>query len=270
MEYYTSSDDSLDNWDMTNDFNWLEAAFGRDLHDSAAALPHEVEQLSGHTKELALSQEGTYIEASVPGCIMQRTAHAVNAYDLGDDSRASHAEVAASRVPHSPSCSMMHEGVVAATVNLMPERTSGSSLAVVSAADLAQSTKNLFHSGNGQSTVRGLDTCLVGVGTPVSVANIPATTMAPDRVPRTGTNTIVCVQADDAPSGRQPAKILRCGLCMSSKLFDRRYELERHMSTHFPGQYPCTQPGCTFVGSRAFKRSDKLVKHKREAHGVRG
>ncbi|KAK4963711.1 hypothetical protein LTR10_001342 [Elasticomyces elasticus] len=201
MEYHTSSD-TLDSWDIINDFDWLENAIARDLQDPAAALPYE--QLSG-----GCARPTTYISQEA-------------AYNL----------------------------------------------AVVSATNPAQSTNNLFHGENGQTAVHGLDSRLVDARTPVSVANVPAKSLAPHRVPETGVNIIVCVQADDAPSGRQPNKILRCGLCMSSKLFDRRYELERHMSMHFPGQYPFMQPGCTFVGPRAFKRADKLVKHKREAHGL--
>ncbi|KAK5698627.1 hypothetical protein LTR97_006273 [Elasticomyces elasticus] len=77
----------------------------------------------------------------------------------------------------------------------------------------------------------------------------------------------VCYRPSDAPLGSTPES-LQCGICMSNKLFNRRFELERHMTTHFPGQYPCMQLGCAFTGARAFRRSDKLVKHKREAHGV--
>ncbi|KAK5711457.1 hypothetical protein LTR17_018393 [Elasticomyces elasticus] len=157
---------------------------------------------------------------------------------------------------------------VAATIGLMPERTSGSSMAVVSAMGHAQSTNNLFHGGANQNAVHCPTYRLVKAVTPAFSANGLAKNMISRGTLQTGMNTVVCVQADDAPSGKQPAKILRCGLCMSSKLFDRRYELERHMSIHFPGQYPCMQPGCTFFGPRAFKRADKLVKHKREAHGL--
>ncbi|TKA76447.1 hypothetical protein B0A55_06105 [Friedmanniomyces simplex] len=77
---------------------------------------------------------------------------------------------------------------------------------------------------------------------------------------------IVCHRISDIPPGRKAAKILQCGICMSDKLFDRRFELERHMALHWPEQHPCVQPGCAFTGARAFKRADELRKHEREAH----
>jgi len=81
---------------------------------------------------------------------------------------------------------------------------------------------------------------------------------------------IVCHSITDIPRGRQQAKILACGFpgCVSAARFDRPHELERHMALHFPGNYPCVQPGCGFTGMRAFKRTDKLRKHEWEAHGM--
>ncbi|KAK4888630.1 hypothetical protein LTR27_012474 [Elasticomyces elasticus] len=81
-------------------------------------------------------------------------------------------------------------------------------------------------------------------------------------------STIVCYQGSHAPRGRQATKILKCGLCMSNKLFDRRFELERHMATHFPGGYPCPLLDCRFRGAKAFKRADKLRDHLRITHGL--
>ncbi|KAK3680088.1 hypothetical protein LTR78_000465 [Recurvomyces mirabilis] len=77
---------------------------------------------------------------------------------------------------------------------------------------------------------------------------------------------VVCYNVSDIPPGRQPAKILQCGICFSGKLFNGAYEIKRHMATHSQGQFACDEPGCDCVGTSAFTRKDKLVKHMREAH----
>lgn len=80
---------------------------------------------------------------------------------------------------------------------------------------------------------------------------------------------IVCPTVDSIPGGKQPAKILKCGIarCASTTLFDRKYELERHMKTHGEGAFTCPVAGCERM-FRGFPRSDKLADHKKKVHGM--
>ncbi|KAK3635592.1 hypothetical protein LTR56_014632 [Elasticomyces elasticus] len=124
-----------------------------------------------------------------------------------------------------------------------------------------------------ESIGRGVDRFkfIMGSATPPrSVINRPppAGIPAPSSTATALNTIIVCYQASDAPQGRQPAKMLQCGTCMSPTLFDRRYELERHMSTHLDGKYPCLHPGCPYTGARAFKRTEHLRNHRRRIHGI--
>ncbi|KAF2167872.1 hypothetical protein M409DRAFT_22020 [Zasmidium cellare ATCC 36951] len=80
--------------------------------------------------------------------------------------------------------------------------------------------------------------------------------------------TIVCTAIDSIPPGRQAAKVLQCGICFSDKLFDRKYELERHMRTHEDGAFPCTVAGCERQGEKAFRRAEHLRNHLRKVHGL--
>ena len=82
-------------------------------------------------------------------------------------------------------------------------------------------------------------------------------------------NIIVCHDAESTPSGRQRDKRLKCGItgCTSTRLFDRKYELVRHMKTHKQGAYSCPVDECP-RSVRAFTRSDKLWEHMRKAHGL--
>ncbi|KAK5731401.1 hypothetical protein LTR15_001341 [Elasticomyces elasticus] len=82
------------------------------------------------------------------------------------------------------------------------------------------------------------------------------------------TTIVVCHRPTDIPTGRQPARILQCGICMTDTLFDRRYELERHMATHVDGNHPCLHHGCPYIGARAFKRTEHLRNHRRRIHGI--
>ena len=81
---------------------------------------------------------------------------------------------------------------------------------------------------------------------------------------------IICPTIHSIPCGRQAAKILKCGIpgCIADKLFDRKYELERHMKGHGGRHHPCTQDGCSRTGNKAFARSDKLREHMRKLHGM--
>lgn len=80
---------------------------------------------------------------------------------------------------------------------------------------------------------------------------------------------IVCSNLDAIPPGRQRARILKCGIagCTSTRLFDRKYELERHMKTHEEGDFACLVAGCERV-ARTFTRFDKLREHMRKVHGI--
>ncbi|KAK4495673.1 hypothetical protein PRZ48_012941 [Zasmidium cellare] len=78
---------------------------------------------------------------------------------------------------------------------------------------------------------------------------------------------IVCPTIDSIPPGRQTAKVLQCGICNSDKLFDRKYDLERHMRTHTDGAFPCTVAGCDRQGQKAFKGAEHLRNHLQKMHG---
>lgn len=81
---------------------------------------------------------------------------------------------------------------------------------------------------------------------------------------------IICSSSDSIPPGRQPTKRLLCGHpgCESLKLFDRKYELERHMATHLEGDFKCPIEGCPRK-DKAFKRKEHLRNHLRNLHGRR-
>ncbi|KAK4888631.1 hypothetical protein LTR27_012475 [Elasticomyces elasticus] len=190
MEYHTSSD-SLDSWDITNDFNWLEAAFGRDLHDLAAALPYEVEQLSGFREMDFIAGNAINNQEATLGSVPE---------PLGSNKDRSTVDVA-----------FGHRQNEAVSGDVELESAFG-----------ASPTAFTEHSSTAASA-----------GGPI----------------------IVCYEPSDAPSGWK-LKTLQCGIFKSDKLFNRRFELARHMTTHFPGQYPCMQPGCAFTGVRALKRAD--------------
>ncbi|KAF7186728.1 hypothetical protein HII31_11960 [Pseudocercospora fuligena] len=84
----------------------------------------------------------------------------------------------------------------------------------------------------------------------------------------TGSDIMVCLTADSIPPGRQPTKRLLCGHpgCTSLKLFDRKYELERHMATHLDGAFKCPVEGCPRK-DEAFKRKEHLKNHLWKLHG---
>ncbi|KAK5681894.1 hypothetical protein LTS10_006428 [Elasticomyces elasticus] len=247
MEYHTSSD-PLDSWDITNDFNWLEAAFGRDLHHPAAALPYEVEQLSGASSP---TNDGTLDRSSAYG----NTAFSGLAATI--DGHRGHA---------TPSAFVG----VSKEITLTTAVGEGYASQVYCGTDLDVSDVNNFnwparndvHDGHiwARTSHGPRSTSVIDSSRPSNILKLPSSMLAASPI-------AVCFRPNDAPSGRKRGS-LQCGICMSNKLFDRKHELERHMSIHFPGQYPCVQPGCTFTGAQAFKRADKLVKHKREAHGL--
>ncbi|KAK3708323.1 hypothetical protein LTR37_011588 [Vermiconidia calcicola] len=87
--------------------------------------------------------------------------------------------------------------------------------------------------------------------------------------PGTQLSAIVCTSIDSIPGGRQSSKILKCGIagCTSDKLFDRKYELQRHMEGHQGRNYPCLEPGCPRTGDKAFARADKRNEHMTKVHG---
>ncbi|KAK5687345.1 hypothetical protein LTS10_001483 [Elasticomyces elasticus] len=80
--------------------------------------------------------------------------------------------------------------------------------------------------------------------------------------------TIVCPDINSIPTGRQPLKNLKCGIsgCTLKTLFDRRFELERHMRTHSAGDFPCAVHGCE-RNVKPFTRPDKLGEHLKKVHG---
>ncbi|KAK5167717.1 uncharacterized protein LTR77_007416 [Saxophila tyrrhenica] len=83
-------------------------------------------------------------------------------------------------------------------------------------------------------------------------------------------NVIVCNDVNAICPGRQPTKSLKCGVagCTTDKLFDRKYELERHMKTHEVGSFLYTATGCKRDGRKPFNRRDKLQDHQRRVHGL--
>ncbi|KAK0293027.1 hypothetical protein LTR35_001058 [Friedmanniomyces endolithicus] len=188
---FTNYGDPLDNWDIINDADWLEAAIALDLDDPAIAAAEQ--QLPGDQL----------------GSVVGDIAGAPNWTALANN-------------PTAPWLGQHYD--------------------VSNSADPLQ-----HHSLPALANADAITTV---------VANAAA--------------VIVCHSVTDIPRGRQQAKILVCGFpgCVSTARFDRPHELERHMALHFLGNYPCVQPGCGFTGMRAFKRTDKLRKHEREAHGL--
>ncbi|KAK4540998.1 hypothetical protein LTR36_008367 [Oleoguttula mirabilis] len=81
---------------------------------------------------------------------------------------------------------------------------------------------------------------------------------------------VICSEPSAIPAGRQRAKLLKCGIagCTYTKLFDRKYELERHMKTYGDGAFACYVVGCERM-IKAFTRLDKLREHVRKVHGMR-
>ena len=81
---------------------------------------------------------------------------------------------------------------------------------------------------------------------------------------------INCPTIADIPPGRQTAKILKCGIagCTSTKLFDRKWELERHVKSHEGRKFPCLVAECSRRVDKAFARADKRNEHMRKVHGV--
>lgn len=81
---------------------------------------------------------------------------------------------------------------------------------------------------------------------------------------------VVCPSIASIPTGRQATKILKCGIvgCTSNKLFDRKWELERHMKGHEGRKFPCLMPECPRRGDKAFARADKRNEHMRKVHGI--
>ncbi|KAK3623157.1 hypothetical protein LTR56_021739 [Elasticomyces elasticus] len=125
--------------------------------------------------------------------------------------------------------------------------------------DLAYTAGYVVHASDGGLVADS--THYIEHSAPVNKTTVPTIAAAADR-------TIICNQPSDAPPGRQPAKILQCGTCMSTTLFDRRYELERHMATHNDGNHPCLHSECPYTGARAFKRTEHLRNHRRRIHGI--
>ncbi|KAK4899387.1 hypothetical protein LTR27_003120 [Elasticomyces elasticus] len=82
------------------------------------------------------------------------------------------------------------------------------------------------------------------------------------------TRVIVCQDINGIPSGRQASKNLMCGIsgCTLKTLFDRKFELERHMRTHDTGNFPCHVHGCE-RNTKPFTRPDKLSEHVKKVHG---
>ncbi|KAK3631388.1 hypothetical protein LTR56_016885 [Elasticomyces elasticus] len=79
---------------------------------------------------------------------------------------------------------------------------------------------------------------------------------------------MLCYDIDSIPTGRQASKNLKCGIsgCTLKTLFDRKFELERHMRTHDTGNFPCPVHGCE-RNTKPFTRPDKLGEHVKKVHG---
>ncbi|GAB7358568.1 hypothetical protein MBLNU230_g2629t1 [Neophaeotheca triangularis] len=73
-------------------------------------------------------------------------------------------------------------------------------------------------------------------------------------------NILICPTIASMPSGRRQTKDLKCGYpeCTSNVLFNRKYELQRHMEGHGPAVYWCPVSGCD---KENFARPDKLKYH---------
>ncbi|KAK5746575.1 hypothetical protein LTR17_000591 [Elasticomyces elasticus] len=95
----------------------------------------------------------------------------------------------------------------------------------------------------------------------------PHDASATDRM-HTDAGLVVCHDIDSIPSGRQVSKSLKCGVagCTLTTLFDRKFELERHMRTHDAGKFPCRVHGCD-RNAKPFTRPDKLGEHLKKVHG---
>ena len=79
---------------------------------------------------------------------------------------------------------------------------------------------------------------------------------------------IPCSSIESIPPGKAGAKVLKCGIpgCTSNNLFDRKYELQRHMDTHVQGRFPCHISGCERGATHPFKRAEHLRNHMRKIH----
>ncbi|KAK3635591.1 hypothetical protein LTR56_014631 [Elasticomyces elasticus] len=291
MEYHTSFD-PLDSWDIINDLNWVENAIARDLQDPAVALPYEVEQLSGNSRYCACSQNLLERQSNMlrPVCYGQllEATHSTTGIVARSEDRKS---PGSTNIGETASCSGLDDPHASRDWNTWVEcvtdftGANATNYDVVTTGSLPEAVRNPFITGiNDGKDVSAADygLCVGDAGTgrqnsglgssygatsPVSFGMTP---LMNDNLSSqvASTSTIICYHADDAPTGRQHTKTIQCGICMSKNLFDRKHELQRHMALHFPGQYPCLQTGCAFTGARAFRRADKLVKHKREAHGL--
>ncbi|KAK5735656.1 hypothetical protein LTR17_008007 [Elasticomyces elasticus] len=84
----------------------------------------------------------------------------------------------------------------------------------------------------------------------------------------TDAGLVVCHDIDSIPSGRQASKSLKCGVagCTLTTLFDRKFELERHMRTHDAGKFSCRVHGCD-RNAKPFTRPDKLGEHLKKVYG---
>ncbi|KAK0270178.1 hypothetical protein LTS00_017034 [Friedmanniomyces endolithicus] len=215
---FTNYGDPLDNWDIINDADWLEAAIALDLDDPAIAAAEQ--QLPG--------PHLGFTSCSGP-CHESPTDREHRCYSVSDQLGSVVGDIAG-----APNWTALANNPTAPWL--------GQHYDVSNSADPLQ-----HHSLPALANADAITTV---------VANAAA--------------VIVCHSVTDIPRGRQQAKILVCGFpgCVSTARFDRPHELERHMALHFLGNYPCVQPGCGFTGMRAFKRTDKLRKHEREAHGL--
>ena len=137
-------------------------------------------------------------------------------------------------------------------------------------------------SRNGQGTrttwpVHSLDAS--GVGQWDNMAQHPAASIGASFTPTTAVSSafvdvagcVVCPTIESIPPGRQAGNILRCGYvgCTSKQVFERKYELQRHMETHEPGKFPCPELGCCRSGRRAFTRREHLRNHISKLHSTR-
>ncbi|KAK4888632.1 hypothetical protein LTR27_012476 [Elasticomyces elasticus] len=252
---------------ITNHPNWLEEALAMELESSPVAAASSEAAAAASLEPLSASVEP--LSSQRPFCaeIIPVIEHAVPsvrpAVLRADDPRSTKQDRMhnwSTHIPHG--VESINDTVVVGT--FVPESTLALHIKSSEVRDCASGSVHPFVAGLEQRFARDWT---YREAPPTSIVHQSGlgqhTAQSRDQ-----TNVIVCHQPTDAPIGKTPTKVLQCGICMSNTLFDRRYELERHMATHVDGKHPCLQPGCPHTGARAFKRTEHLRNHRRRIHGV--
>jgi len=69
-----------------------------------------------------------------------------------------------------------------------------------------------------------------------------------------------------SPPALTTGRRFACSVNGCHKIFTRKSDCTRHLTTHGPPMFPCTELGCSRVGARAFHRIDKLREHRARYH----